>query len=77
MNFKTRNPPCPPCVCLMRVTDVTVMTPAPKDLDSGLESLLEVFPQFRGEAPSCSEGAVNALHVILMSNPIDEDVRFL
>lgn len=61
----------------MRVTDVTVMTPAPKDLDSGLESLLEVFPQFRGEAPSCSEGAVNALHVILMSNPIDEDVRFL
>lgn len=53
------------------------MSPALKGLDSGLESLLEAFPQFRGEAPSCSEGAVNALHVILLSNPIEEDVRFL
>lgn len=61
----------------MRVIDVTVMSLAPKGLDSGLESLLEAFPQFRGEAPSCSEGAVNALHVILLSNPIEEDVRFL
>lgn len=58
-------------------TVMAVPSTAPKDLDSGLESLLEVFPQFRGEAPSCSEGAVNALHVILLSNPLEEEVRLL
>ncbi|CAN0150891.1 unnamed protein product, partial [Ectocarpus fasciculatus] len=42
-----------------------------QDLDSGMESLLEVFPQYRGEAPACAEGAVNALHIVLLSNPID------
>ncbi|CAN0448980.1 unnamed protein product, partial [Ectocarpus sp. 12 AP-2014] len=41
-----------------------------QDLDSGMESLLEVFPQYRGEAPACAEGAVNALHIVLLSNPI-------
>lgn len=40
-----------------------------------MESLLEVFPQYRGEAPACAEGAVNALHIVLLSNPIDLQVK--
>ena len=46
-----------------------------QDLDVGLESLLGVFPQFRGEEPSCAEGPVNALHIVLLSSPIDSEVR--
>lgn len=46
-----------------------------QDLDFGLETLLEVFPQYRGEAPSCAEGSVNALHIVLLSNPLEEEVR--
>ena len=46
----------------------------PQDLDSSLGSLLEVFPQYRGEAPSCTGSAVNALHVVLLSSPLDGEV---
>lgn len=47
-----------------------------QDLDFGMEALLEVFPQYRGEAPSCAEGSVNALHIVLLSNPLaEEEVR--
>lgn len=46
-----------------------------QDLDSGLESLLDVFPQFRGETPACAEGAVNVLHIILLSSPLDDQVQ--
>lgn len=45
-----------------------------QDLDSSIESLLEVFPQYHGETPACIEGAVNVLHVMLMTSPLNEEV---
>lgn len=50
--------------------------PRAQDLDSGLESVLEMFPQYRGEAPSRAEGAVNALHIVLLSGPVAPQVEF-
>lgn len=43
-----------------------------QDLKTGMKKLLELFPQFQGTEAASAEGAVNALHIVLLSNPMHD-----